>query len=73
MEKVYVVVDNNLEDGNVLIGTFDSYEKAEQDVKETLSEIGSQYERIEEYDHGWLLLDGDVTERSIEITVSRVK
>lgn len=67
MENVYVLIDDNLEDSIVNTSVYSTYEKAVNGAKETLEEIGDQYERVEEYDHGWLLLDGDTTNRAIDI------
>ena len=73
MKNVYVVLDNDMEDSVVTAEIYSNYEKAEKAVKETIQELEDQYEEIEEYDHGWLLIDGDTTERVIEIEASGVK
>lgn len=73
MKNVYVVLDNDMEDSVVTAEIYSTYEKAEKAVKETIQELEDQYEKIEEYDHGWLLIDGDTTERVIEIEASGVK
>ena len=73
MKNVYVVLDNDMENVIVTAEIYSTYEKAEKAVKETIQELEDQYEKIEEYDHGWLLIDGDTTERVIEIEASGVK
>lgn len=67
MKNVYVLIDDNLEDSIVNTSVYSTYEKAVNGAKETLEEIDEQYERVEEYDHGWLLLDGDTINRAIDI------
>ncbi|NMV51752.1 hypothetical protein FOL85_09860 [Lactobacillus reuteri] len=73
MKNVYVVLDNDMEDSVVTAEIYSTYEKAEKAVKETIQELEDQYEKIEEYDHGWLFIDGDNTDRVIEIEASGVK
>ncbi|QLQ62015.1 hypothetical protein HHK02_01430 [Limosilactobacillus reuteri] len=73
MKNVYVVLDNDMEECIVTTDVYSTYEKAEKAAKETVRELEDQYEEIEEYDHGWLFIDGDTTERVIEIEASGVK
>lgn len=73
MKNVYIVLDNDMEDSTVYVDVYDTYEKAEKAIKETIHEIKEQYETIEEYDHGWLFIEGDTTERVIEIRASLIK
>lgn len=73
MKNVYVVLDSDMETSVVTAEIYSTYEKAEKAAKETVRELEDQYEEIEEYDHGWLLIDDDTTERVIKIEASEVK
>ena len=73
MKNVYIVLDNDMEEGTVYADVYDTYEKAEEAVKEIIQELEDQYETIESHDDDWLFIDGDDTERVIEIRASLVK
>lgn len=67
MKNVYVLLDNDKEDCIVTTDIYSTYEKAEKDAKETIQEAKDLYDKIEEYDHGWLFIDDDSTVRTLEI------
>ncbi|MFR0535570.1 hypothetical protein [Limosilactobacillus reuteri] len=73
MKNVYVVLDNDMENCIATTDVYSTYEKAEKAAKEIVRELENQYEELEEYDHGWLFIDDDSTERVIEIEASEVK
>ena len=73
MKNVYIVVDNDMEESVVYTNVYDTYEKAEEAVKEIINELEDQYETIESNEDDWLFIDGDDTERVIEIRASLVK
>ena len=73
MKNVYIVLDNDMEESVVYTDVYDTYEKAEKAVKEIINELEDQYETIESNEDDWLFIDGDDTERVIEIRASLVK
>lgn len=73
MKNVYVVLDNDMENVIVTADIYSTYEKAEKAAKEIVRELENQYDELEEYDHGWLLINDDSAERVIEIEASEVK
>ena len=73
MKNVYIVLDNDMEESVVYTNVYDTYEKAEKAVKEIINELEDQYETIESNEDDWLCIDGDDTERVIEIRASLVK
>lgn len=73
MKNVYIVLDNDMEESIVYTDVYDTYEKAEKAVKEIIQELEDQYETIESNEDDWLFIDGDDTERVIEIRASLVK
>lgn len=73
MKNVYIVLDNDMEESVVYTDVYDTYEKAEKAVKEIIHELEDQYETIESHEDDWLFIDGDDTERRIEIRASLVK
>lgn len=73
MKNVYVLLDNDMEDGVITADIYSTYEKAEKDAKETIQELKDQYDEIEEYDHGWLFIDDDSTVRTLEIQANIIK
>ena len=73
MKNVYIVLDNDMEESVVYTNVYDTYEKAEKAVKEIINELEDQYETIESNEDDWLFIDGDDTERVIEIRASLVK
>ena len=73
MKNVYIVLDNDMEESVVYTDVYDTYEKAEKAVKEIIHELEDQYETIESNEDDWLFIDGDDTERVIEIRASLVK
>ena len=72
MKNVYIVLDNDMEENVVYTDVYDTYEKAEKAVKEIIHELEDQYETIESNEDDWLCIDGDDTERVIEIRASLV-
>ena len=73
MKNVYIVLDNDMEESVVYTDVYDTYEKAEKAVKEIINELEDQYETIENNEDDWLFIDGNDTERVIEIRASLVK
>ena len=73
MKNVYVLLDNDMENGIVTADIYSTYEKAEKNAKETIQELKDQYDEVEEYDHGWLFIDADSTVRTIEIQANIIK
>ena len=73
MKNVYIVLDNDMEESIVYTDVYGTYEKAEKAVKEIIHELEDQYETIESHEDDWLFIDGDDTERVIEIRASLVK
>lgn len=73
MKNVYIVLDNDMEESVVYTDVYDTYEKAEKVVNEIIHELKEQYETIESHEDDWLFIDGDDTERVIEIRASLVK
>ena len=73
MKNVYIVLDNDMEESIVYTNVYDTYEKAKKAVKEITHELKGQYETIESHEDDWLFIDGDDTERVIEIRASLVK
>ena len=73
MKNVYIVLDNDMEESVVYTNVYDTYEKAEKAVEEIIHELKEQYETIESNEDDWLFIDGDDTERVIEIRASLVK
>ena len=72
MKNVYIVLDNDMEESVVYTNVYDTYEKAEKAVQEIIHELEDQYETIESNEDDWLFIDGDDTERVIEIR-ARIK
>lgn len=73
MKNVYVLLDNDMENGIVTADIYSTYEKAEKEAKETIQELKDQYDKVEEYDYGWLFIDDDSTVRVIEIQSNIIK
>ena len=73
MKNVYVLLDNDMENGVITADIYSTYEKAEKKAKETIQELKDQYDEIEEYDHGWLFIDADDPVRVIEIQSNIIK
>ena len=73
MKNVYVVLDNDMENGTATTEAYSTYEKAEKAVKEMIQELKEQYEVIEKHDDGWAFIYDDTPERTIEIEADRVK
>ena len=73
MKNVYVLLDNDMENGIVTADIYSTYEKAEKEAKETIQELKDQYDEIEEYDHGWVFIDADDPARAIEIQSNIIK
>lgn len=74
MNKVYVVLDNDMENSMVSVDVYATLDQARDAAKEILAEVKDQYDEvIADYDDEWTLLDADVYNRVISIQVSEIK
>lgn len=72
MKNVYVVLDNDMENCLVTTDVYSTYEKAKQGAAEVLAEVSGQYDKVEKDDQAWLLSDGDIVDRVVEIQNKKV-
>lgn len=74
MNKVYIVLDNNMEDSIVTVDVYATLEQARAAAKEILAEVRDQYDEvIADYDDEWTLLDADIYNRVISVQESEIK
>lgn len=74
MNKVYVVLDNDMENSMVTVDVYATLEDAREAAKEILAEVKDQYDEVlADYDDEWTLLDADVYNRVISVQESEIK